>query len=136
MEGIDYRPDGTILIGFDGQTWRLERPTLGVYKQFTGRLAEMRQAIQQVNSQIVQLRNQLDDNNTSEVQQKIEDLNVPIWEYSLPILADLVATVSDRPLPENQDSWPAWLATNFAIPSRIVEHWNEVPKVPGGAATS
>lgn len=54
MEGIDYRPDGTILIGFDGQTWRLERPTLGVYKQFTGRLAEMRQAIQQVNSQIVE----------------------------------------------------------------------------------
>ena len=136
-EGIDYRPDGTIKLTFDGETWLLARPKLKTYRLFSERLQEMRRAIQQVNTQLTELRTQLedDDADTEAIEDQIEKLNGPIWEYSLPIIADLVEQVADRPLPD-PDEWPAWLATSIRLPSDILDHWRTVPLAPGAAGTN
>ena len=136
-EGIDYRPDGTIKITFDGDTWLLARPKLKTYRLFSERLQEMRRSLTQVTEQITELRQQLvdDDADTDRIEAQIDKLNAPIWEYSIPIIADMVEQVADRPLPD-PDEWPSWLATNLTIPSDVLSHWREVPKVPGGAGTN
>ena len=136
-EGIDYRPDGTIQITFDGETWLLARPKLKTYRLFSERLQEMRRAIQQVNTQLTELRERLTEDNAdiATIDEEIEVLNGPIWEYSLPIIADLVEQVSDRPLPD-PDEWPAWLATSIRLPSDILDHWRTVPLAPGAAGSN
>ena len=70
------------------------------------------------------------------IEEQIESLNAPVWEYSIPILADMIKTVADKPLPEDPDEWPAWLATSISIPTDIISHWHEVPKAPGSAGTN
>ena len=136
-EGIDYRPDGTIRIEFDGDSWLLARPKLKTYRLFSERLQEMRRAITEVNDRLTDLRTQLEDDtaDTVAIEEQIEVLNGPIWEYSLPIIADLVAQVSDRPLPD-PDEWPAWLATSISIPSSVLDWWRQVPLAPGAAGTN
>ena len=134
-EGIDYRADGTIRIEFDGGTWTLGRPKLKTYRVFSERLQEMRIAIQEVSAQIVELREQLEEGNVEELQPQIDKLNSPVWEYSIPIIADIVKTVGDKELPDPEE-WPAWLATDIAIPTTILGHWREVPKVPGVAGSN
>lgn len=136
-EGIDYRPDGTIRIEFDGDTWLLARPKLKTYRLFSERLQEMRRAIQQVSEQITLLRTRLagEDGDPETLRAEIDQLNAPIWEYSIPIIQDMVAQVASKPLPD-PDEWPSWLATNLTIPSDVLNHWREVPKVPGGAGTN
>ena len=64
-EGIDYRPDGTIRIEFDGESWLLGRPKLKTYRLFSERLQEMRRAIQQVTEQITALRVRLADESSA-----------------------------------------------------------------------
>jgi hypothetical protein len=136
MEGIVYHPNGEISVGFDGQTWRLAPPKLGVYRRFSERLAEMRRAIQQVSEQIVLLREQLTqpDVDIDQIRDSLDKLNAPIWEYSLPIIRDMVTELAGQPLPD-PDEWPAWLATSISLPSDILEHWRTVPKAPGVAET-
>ena len=137
-EGIVYHPNGEITISFDNQTWKLARPKLKTYRLFSERLQEMRRAITEVNVQLTELRMALteDDADTGLIEEQIEKLNGPIWEYSLPIVKDLVAAVGDKPLPDDEEDWPAWLATSITIPSDVLNHWREVPKAPGGAGTN
>ena len=134
-EGIDYKTDGTISLTFGGEVWLLARPKLKTYRQFSERLQDMRRAITQVSTQITELRERLadDDADTTTIQDQIDKLNAPIWEYSIPIIRDIFGQVADRPLPESEDDWPVWLATNLTLPSDILGHWREVPKSPGEA---
>ena len=134
-EGIDYKTDGTIKLTFGGEVWVLARPKLKTYRLFSERLQEMRRAITAVNTQIIELREQLagDDADTTAIQEQIDKLNGPVWEYSIPIIRDLFGQVADRPLPESEDDWPVWLATSIALPADILSHWREVPKSPGEA---
>ena len=136
-EGIVYHPNGEITISFDNHTWKLARPKLKTYRLFSERLQEMRRAITEVNVQLTELRMALteDDADTGLIEDQIEKLNGPIWEYSLPIIADLVEQVSDRPLPD-PDEWPAWLATSIRLPSDILDHWRTVPLAPGAAGSN
>ena len=134
-EGIDYRPDGTIRIEFDEGTWTIARPKLKTYRLFSERLQEMRAAIQQVTTRIAELRALLDDDNTDTIQQQIDEINQPVWEYTIPIIQDIVKQAGDRELPDPED-WPAWLATDMTIPTSILGHWREVPKAPGVAGSN
>jgi hypothetical protein len=133
-DGIIYHPNGEITIGFDKKTWKLGRPKLKTYRLFSERLQDMRQAIQDVNEQIGLLTAALeeDDADVDAIDQQIKELDAPIWEFSIPILADIVETVAGKPLPDPED-WPAWLATGVAIPTDVLRHWREVPKSPGEA---
>lgn len=138
MDGIDYKPNGEIVVSFDDTTYRLRRPKLREYRWLSERLTELRAETTKISDKIDELRAaRLTENPDEErIEHDIANLNKPIYEYLGPLVRDIVVKVGDKPLPDDMDDWPPWLAMDPLLPAEILAHWRTVPKAPGAAGTN
>jgi len=138
MDGVVYHPNGEISIEFDGDVYKLRRPKLRQYRWLSERLEELRAETAKVSDKIAQLQTELAGSNPDEdrIKHDIAVLNKPMYEYLGPLVRDIVANVGEKPLPEDMDDWPPWLAMDVLLPAEILAHWRTVPKAPGAAGTN
>ena len=62
-------------------------------------------------------------------------LQSPYYDSLIPWIKEVFNQLSDNPLPESEDDWPAWLAADQSLPNLLLLHWQNRPKVSGGTAT-
>ena len=106
---VGFRPDGSITIG--DAAWKA--PTLGAYRELRTYVVEtLRQAQEAMDEQ---------RGNEYDVTQRAE-------EFAR--LADKLLS-DGGVLPDDSDDWPAWIANNNNFATRCLQHWREVPLVPG-----
>ena len=142
-EPIEFNPLGTITVTFDDQTYTLSRPKMGQWRYFSRRWSE---AIKEAGSQLTELLTKLDaaralleksDNAknrkaVADLSAEITGFNVqPLYEWNIPWIREVFEQLGDKPLPEDPDNWPAWLASDPALPNRIIGHWQAHPKASG-----
>jgi hypothetical protein len=139
-EGITYNPDGTIDIVVNGTLRHLRRPKLREFRYWQEQLRNLAKEAQE---EAVRLQELLDRFSESTTEEEREDVNRQLdeaeqarQEYTTPWIAGVVAQFSDKPLDEDTDEWPAWLALDASIPARIRQHWKTVPLAPGAAGTN
>lgn len=131
QEGIEYRADGTIDLTIDGVVRHLRRPKL---KEFRHWAQELRELAGQTDEEMTRIRGMLagltDDTPEEEadlIEKEAAEAATRRLEYTTPWTAGVVAQFSDKPLPDEADDWPAWLAMDASIPAKIMAHWRTVP---------
>jgi len=55
----------------------------------------------------------------------------PFYERSSEVIRAMFKQIGDKPLPDDLDEWPVWLATDVRLPGQILSHWREAPKASG-----
>jgi len=140
---ITFDPLGTVRVEFDDETYTLTRPKMGQWRYFSRRWSE---AIKEAGSQLTELLTKLDaaralleksDNAknrkaVADLSGEITGFNVqPLYEWNIPWIREVFEQLGDKPLPEDVDVWPAWLASDPALPNRIIGHWQAHPKASG-----
>lgn len=139
-EGIEYLPTGSIIVRFDGAEYRLGRPKLGTLRWFDERISTIRSEylgrITQLRDLIGELSEDLTKQKKSALEKKAtalrEAVNEPFWETTKGWIAEAFKQLGDKPLPEDYDTWPAWLATDTELIGSILTHWKSAPKASGG----
>jgi hypothetical protein len=107
-DGFELLADGRARLTIEGRVHTLRRPRLGEYKH---------------------LRTMMTDGTKIQPDEQLDFLSK--W------VAEAFATLSDRPLDENPDEWPAWVGTG-QYAGQLIEHWRSVPLARGkttGAVT-
>ena len=133
-EGITFDPQGTVTVTFDGNTYRLRRPTFGQFRYFNRKYYGI---VDDLQSRLTEARDMLNNDPTEEDAERaramLRDLGeTPLHELTTPVLAEMFTQVGD-PLPEDVDDWPAWLVTDPSLMRQILDHWRTVPKASGKA---
>lgn len=133
-EGITFDPQGTVTVTFDGNTYKLRRPTFGQFRYFNRKYYGI---VDDLQSRLTEARDMLNSDPTEEDAERaramLRDLGEhPLHELTTPVLAEMFTQVGD-PLPEDVDDWPAWLVTDPSLMRQILDHWRTVPKASGKA---
>lgn len=140
VEGIHYNPDGTIDLVTDGTLRHLRRPKLREYRHWQERLRDLARAAQNEALRLQELLDQLDDAASDEekddVDRQLKEAERERAEYTTPWIAGVVAQFTDKPLDEDYEEWPSWLALDASIPARFIQHWKKSPLAPGAAGTN
>lgn len=137
-EGIDFSPLGTVTITLDGKDYVLRRPKLRQYRHYRDKIREL--SMQAVDT-LADLREQLDkakdgSKEFEALQTEVQDVSQNSFELtSVPWLKDAFEQLGD-PLPDDHEDWPAWLAADQSIPTKIINHWRTVPLAPGAKGTN
>ena len=142
-EPITFDPLGTITVEFDDTTYTLARPKMGQWRYFSRKWSE---GIKEAGSQLTELLAKLDEARTlveksdnpknrkrvAELDAEVSAFNVrPLYEWNIPWVREVFEQLADKPLPASEDDWPAWLASDPALPNRIIGHWQAHPKASG-----
>jgi hypothetical protein len=149
-EGIEFNPDGTISLTIDGTVRHLRRPKLREYRYWAEQLRDLAKEAQAEATRLVGLLDQLQKERASgseeeakaaeealaSIQDELDEANKKRVEYSTPWTSGVVAQFSEKPLPEDPDDWPSWLALDVSIPSKILGHWKKSPLAPGASGTN
>lgn len=142
-EGITYDPLGTVVVEFDGETYRLTRPKMKHVSYFTRRVAEIsdgaRTELADIAKRLEEATDKADNKPTKanlNAQAKVaeemaEFLALPFYRRSHVVLREMFEQLGDRPLPEDLDEWPAWLGGDLELPGAITNHWRKAPKASG-----
>jgi hypothetical protein len=135
QEGIDYRPDGTIDLIVDGTVRHMRRPKLREFRHWAEQLRDLAKAAQEDSIRLAAMLERLaeepDEDEVDQLQKEAQEAAQRRVEYTAPWTAGVVEQFSDKPLPEDPGDWPAWLALDLSIPSKILAHWRTVPLAPG-----
>lgn len=139
QEGITYNPDGTIDVIVDGSVRHMRRPKLREFRHWAEALRELAKAAQEDSVRLAAMLERLaedpDDEEIDQLQKEAQEAAQRRVEYTAPWTAGVVEQFTDptKPLPEDPGDWPAWLALDLSIPSKILAHWRTVPLAPGAA---
>jgi hypothetical protein len=137
-EGITFDPMGTVTITLDDKERVLRRPKL---RQFRHHRDQIRSLSANAMDTFKAMQDKLEG--LKEGGPAFEKLAGEITEISrnsflltsVPWLKAVFEDLGD-PLPEDHDDWPAWLAADQTIPTKIIEHWRTVPLAPGAKGTN
>ncbi len=138
-EGIDYRPVGTVVVTFDGTAYTLKRPKLKQYSYFRDQIREL--SVTAVDK-LTALRDETeaaeeDSDEKARLELELTHKTSSTYELtSVPWLKEVFGQLGDKPLPEDHEEWPAWLAADMTIPQQIRTHWATVPLAPGAKGTN
>jgi hypothetical protein len=140
-EGISYNPDGTIDLTVDGHVRHLRRPKLREFRHWAEQLRELAKKAQVEAVRLQELLEQISDDTsdaeTERIQAELDEAQQARIQYTTPWTAGVVEQFTDsKPLPEDPDDWPAWLALDLSIPAKILAHWRTVPLAPGGKGSN
>lgn len=147
-EGIVWHTEGPetglVDITFGDKTYRLNRPGFSQWKHYQETLDKMRRAANDRVADILRRAAEADkahaEKPTKKTEAAVEAIKAesaafrddPYYEHTSVLLAEMFAELGDPPLPEDRDTWPAWLVTDTTIPIQIITtHWNHHPKVSG-----
>lgn len=142
-EGIEYDPLGTVDVTFDDETWHLTRPKYRQLKYFSNELERILERIrdrqQELMAEIEEAEATYEDDPTEENQALVDEASEALRvfnrsamaEHTIGVLQEMFKQLSEDPLPEDPDDWPAWLAADSSIPGKIVAHWRKAPKASG-----
>ena len=147
-EGIEYDPLGTITVSFDDIEYRLGRPKLRQWRYFTRRIGEMTTAatdeLTRRSNEVQAALAVLADDPENEHAQKLADekqealtgfAQTPFYETSSELVREIFVQLADKPLPDDLDDWPAWLAADVSLPGQFLAHWRNAPKASGSNGT-
>jgi hypothetical protein len=102
QDGIDYLPSGKAVFTIDGKPYTLRLPKFGEFRALHTAWTEGTGLAPKD-----QLAHQVD------------------W------VSNLFSMLSDHPLPEGEDAWPAWLGVG-AYQAKLMIHFRDVPLARGG----
>lgn len=144
---IEFDPIGTITVTIDDETYRLTRPKMGQWRYFQRTWQE---AIKAASTQLTDLTTKLDEardladapdtpEKKAKAQKRLDALSdelrtttvKPLYEWQIPWTRDVFTQLGDKPLPEDSDEWPVWLASDPSLPNQIITHWQAHPKASG-----
>jgi hypothetical protein len=137
-EGVTFDPMGTVTITLNNKTYVLGRPKLRQYKHHRDRIRILaRDAAEQVSAMGDKLETLKEGGPAFEkLSEEITGITRNSFALtSVPWLKDVFDDIGD-PLPPDEDDWPAWLAADQSIPTRIINHWRTVPLAPGEKGTN
>lgn len=144
---IVFDPLGTVTVEFDGETYTLSRPKMGQWRYFK-RLEDERskgyrekanfyreEAVRiddaRKTAKTAKAKADIDAESAALIEAHTEWSLTPTWEDTIPWIAEVFAQLGDKPLPEDVDDWPAWLAADSLLPTTILAHWQSRPKASG-----
>ncbi len=136
-EGITFNPTGTVTIDI-GKPYVLKRPKLREYRYFRDLIRELSiEAVDTMNGLQKDLEGVEEGTaEFSELESEIRHIGANSFELtSIPWLKSVFEQLGD-PLPDDHEEWPAWLAADQTIPTKIINHWRDVPLAPGEAGTN
>jgi hypothetical protein len=140
---IEYHPTGTVEVTVDDETYKLGRPKLRQWRYFTRQLDEMlteaQETLRELSGAALGARDAYEadpsDENRKAQEATAKQLNefsqTPFYERSSLILQEMFKQLGNKPLPEDIDDWPAWLAADVSLPNQILGHWRKAPKASG-----
>lgn len=119
---LELLPSGKIRAVADGTEYNLRLPKLGEFKELRLWLEDFQEETSKANMH--NLEHALDKDH---VKMAVPDQQ----EGTRTWVAMAFEKLSDRPLPEDVDDWPIWLAYGDGIIAEMIKHWREVPLVRG-----
>lgn len=138
-EGIYFNDDGTITLVIDGTVRHLRRPRLGEIREYEERLLELSDSMladivhgRELGASIT---DDMADDERAKISDEVKLILRRVREYTVPWTAAVVEAFSDKPLPEDPEDWPSWLARDTTNPTKIVKHWTTTPLPPGSKGT-
>jgi len=147
---IEFDPLGSITVTIDDTAYRLGRPKMGQWRYFqrgwSDAVKEARGQLTDLNARLNLAKERIEDATSppkklkaeKEVDKLTEELREfevkPLYEWQIPWIREVFAQLGDKPLPEDADEWPAWLATDSSLPFEIVNHWQTHPLASGEPA--
>lgn len=132
-EGITFDPAGTVTVTFDGNTYKLRRPTFGQFRYFNRRFSETYDEAQAELQAVLKKLAAVEESGEGieAVNAELAEIKArPLHDRMAPILAEMFSQMGD-PLPESIDDWPAWLVTDATVLPEVLKHWRSTPKVSG-----
>lgn len=138
-EGIELRPDGTVELTISGTVRHLRRP---VVRELRGWTEQIRELAVKANEEVAHLNEMIEaalaeetpDDELGQMRQDLTEAQHRRSEYLGPWIASVVSTLSDKPLPDDVDEWPAWLVMDLLVPTQLIQHWRTAPLVRSGPA--
>jgi hypothetical protein len=110
-EGVELLPSGEVRMVVDGAALTLRRPKIG----------EMRDLWEALDAITAMERAAAESGETGPLVGAVETAGW--WR-------EVVATLSDGSIPDDDDDLPVWLLSGKLI-GKVLAHWREVPYLPG-----
>lgn len=128
-DGIDYRDDGTIVVGYEDEVWTLASPKFGTFRDLVKKLFEAGEHLKEVAgaNSVTMESLALAGMNTSAVLPGMQPIVDAAQDDVIALLRWTFEQLADHPLPESEDDWPTWLVAADNIVSSFVNHWKTVP---------
>lgn len=118
-DGITYNPDGSIDVVARGIKYTLPSAPLRLYKKIKHMLLD-------AHAELVALTG----HTTAELQAGIGVEDVKAQERNDELKVEIIREVfagSGKPLPEDVDEWPTWLAVSDDLVHKFLAHWRSIP---------
>lgn len=129
-----FNDDGTITVNDDGTVYQLKVPRFGQFKAIKSEIfttqARLREKSEAMMTDLRAARegdspNQ--DEIAAETLQRSEQLVDDTMNELAGVMRFIFKTLSDNPLPDDEDDWPAWLAAEQQTMGQMLRHWKTVP---------
>lgn len=138
MDGIEFDPIGTVTVTIDNKPYKLRRPKLREYRYHRDEIRALSiKAVEHLDGLRTRL-DSLDETSEEYAALEAEITHISRNSFELTSVPWLTAVFDDlgSPLPDDFEDWPAWLAADQSIPTKIITHWRTVPLAPGSKTTS
>lgn len=127
QEGVKFNDDGTISMVIGDEAYRLRTPRFGEFKQFKREMFEAATAVQELANEAHIDMAQLALRQMTGISPEVEKIVDASTESTMTLLRHIVAVLSDKTLPEDEDTWPMWLITSDTLTANMIDHWRTVP---------
>ncbi len=135
-EGIEFSPMGTVTVTLDGKDYVLKRPKLRQYRHYRDQIRELSTQAVETLSELREKLEKAKGKEAEAIEEEVAHVAANSFELtSIPWLKSAFEELGD-PLPDDHEDWPAWLAADTSIPTRIITHWRTVPLAPGAKGTN
>lgn len=124
---VTYEPSGRIRFDISGVRYTLRPVLLADYRKILDTLNE----IQDDNlRREAGFKDQPDEDDLEAVlayRKRRRESDRELSDLAVEQMREVFVLLSDKPLPEDSDTWPSWLTGSRTLLSEMMEHWRTVP---------
>lgn len=123
-EVLELKDDATVVLTFDGGSYRLRRPRLGEWNKLRELLYELQDEPLRLAAAMPSPTGDEEEDRRISVERN-RDALARLEDMRLGWIREAAGMLSDQPLPANDDL-PAWLADSDVV-GELVTHWRKSP---------
>lgn len=125
VESFDLCDDGSVVIAFDGTSYRLRRPNIGQFRKLRELLYEVQDAPIHLAAELPPRPEGDDLAELDAWKEANRAAGARIESLRFGWIREVVATLCSTPLP-GEDELPVWLGTD-SIVTDLLTHWSKAP---------
>lgn len=124
---VVYEPTGRIRFRIDGTRYTLRPVLLADYRRILDTLNEVNDEILRRQQEFKAQPEESDLEAVLAYRKRHRESDRELSDLAVEQMREVFVLLSDKPLPEDSDTWPSWITGSRTLMAEMMEHWRTVP---------